>query len=93
MQRKPHALVVTDFVACLGCRAMYFAPFPKAPDPPSQATAIGSGGGPQPGHRGSLLGPRVDLPALSPAPSPEEHQRLMEAVARANKGKHKGRRG
>jgi hypothetical protein len=45
VQRKPHAPVVTDFVACVGCKAMYFSPIPR-PDPvakrPGQdMTAIG----------------------------------------------------
>jgi hypothetical protein len=31
-ERKPHALIVTDFVACVGCRAMFYAPIPR-PDP------------------------------------------------------------
>jgi hypothetical protein len=26
VQRRPHPPVVTDFVACVGCRSMYFAP-------------------------------------------------------------------
>src|SRR4051794_9249034 len=45
VQRKPHAPIVTDFVACVGCRAMYWSPIPR-PDPvakrPGQdMTAIG----------------------------------------------------
>jgi len=49
VQRKPHGPIVTDFVACVGCRAMYFAP--RRPlDPPEKT--IGSNlraiGGPQP---------------------------------------------
>ena len=28
VQRKPYAPIVTDFVACVACRAMYFAPKP-----------------------------------------------------------------
>ncbi len=26
VQRKPHGPIVTDFVACVDCHAMYFAP-------------------------------------------------------------------
>ena len=26
VRRKPNPPIVTDFVACVGCRAMYFAP-------------------------------------------------------------------
>ena len=33
VQRKPHPPVVTDFVACVGCKAMYFAPVRRL-DPP-----------------------------------------------------------
>src|SRR5689334_446222 len=34
VQRKPHAPIVTDFVACVGCKAMYWAPLrPTHPDP------------------------------------------------------------
>jgi len=33
VQRRPHPAVVTDFVACVGCKAMYFAPV-RRPDPP-----------------------------------------------------------
>lgn len=39
VQRKPHPPIVTEFVACVGCRAMYWAPPPK-PLPPEW----------QPGH-------------------------------------------
>jgi hypothetical protein len=40
VQRKPHAPIVTDFVACVGCRAMYFAPVPKR-DPPERRPGHG----------------------------------------------------
>ena len=33
VQRRPHQPVVTDFVACVGCKAMYFAPVRRL-DPP-----------------------------------------------------------
>lgn len=33
VQRKPHSPIVTDFVACVGCKAMYWAP-QVAPLPP-----------------------------------------------------------
>ena len=33
VQRKPNPPIVTDFVACVACRAMYFAPVPTR-DPP-----------------------------------------------------------
>ena len=46
VQRPPGAPIVTDFVACVGCRAMYFAPLPKA-DP----RALG------PGDKVAAIGP------------------------------------
>jgi hypothetical protein len=33
VQRRPHPALVTDFVACVGCKAVYFAPV-RRPDPP-----------------------------------------------------------
>jgi hypothetical protein len=33
VQRKPHPPIVTDFVACVGCKAMYWAPPPSALPP------------------------------------------------------------
>ena len=33
VRRKPHPALVTDFVACVGCKAVYFAPLPRT-DPP-----------------------------------------------------------
>jgi hypothetical protein len=37
VQRKPNAPVVTDFVACVGCRAMYWSPL-RRPDPEPRRT-------------------------------------------------------
>ena len=36
VQRKPHAPIVTDIVACVGCQAMYWAP-QAAPLPPERS--------------------------------------------------------
>ena len=36
VQRKPHPPIVTDFVACVGCKAMYWAP-QAAPLPPERS--------------------------------------------------------
>ena len=49
VQRKPHPPVVTDFVACVGCKAVYFAPL-RRPDPPEIRLGHGMGGlgGPEP---------------------------------------------
>ena len=35
VERVPNRPIVTDFVACVGCRAMYFAPQGKPPKPPA----------------------------------------------------------
>jgi hypothetical protein len=40
VQRKPHAPIVTDFVACVGCRTMYWAPDPP-PLPPERLVGHG----------------------------------------------------
>jgi hypothetical protein len=29
VQRKPHPPIVTDFVACVGCKTMYWAPLSR----------------------------------------------------------------
>ena len=49
VQRKPHDPIVTDFVACVGCRAMYYAPL-APPNPPMRkpGDGIGAIGGPEP---------------------------------------------
>jgi len=49
VQRKPHPAVVTDFVACVGCKAMYFAPV-RRPDPPESrpGNEMRGIGGPEP---------------------------------------------
>jgi hypothetical protein len=85
VQRKPHSPIVTDFVACVGCRAMYFAPLAPAALPASPVL-IGSSAGPQPNYKGPLFGPRSDSTPTR-AMTPEEQARLEAAVARVNKGK------
>ena len=55
VQRKANSPIVTDFVACVGCRAVYFAPV-RRPDPPET----------RPGHEMRGLGgpePRLDTSA------------------------------
>ena len=48
VQRKPHAPLVTDFVACVGCKTMYWAPV-RHPDPlpPRPGDGMKAIGGPQ----------------------------------------------
>ena len=97
VQRKPAAPIVTDFVACVGCSAMYFAPVaPIAPllvaptlrEGPRRSTGGGAIGGPAPpgSKRGFYVG--RETVTVKPEPDPQ----IMEAVRRANKSKHKGRR-
>ncbi|HEX2541525.1 MAG TPA: hypothetical protein VHM00_10635 [Caldimonas sp.] len=48
VQRLPHAPIVTDFVACVGCRAMYFAPVRRLDsEPRMRGDNMGAIGGPQ----------------------------------------------
>lgn len=94
VQRKPHPPIVTDFVACVACRAMYFAPVPQR-DPPERLAGrdLGAIGGPAPdGYKGPLFSPRTEL-GPAEKQSPEDRERFMDAVRRADKSKHKGRRG
>jgi hypothetical protein len=55
VRRKPHSPIVTDFVACVGCKAMYFAPLGR-PDPPEWRPGHDSKaiGGPEPDSGASL---------------------------------------
>jgi hypothetical protein len=46
VQRRPGSPIVTDFVACVGCRAVYFSPVPR-PD----ALEV------RPGHNLGAIGP------------------------------------
>jgi len=56
VQRKPHGPIVTDFVACVGCRTMYLAPVRPA-DPPDW----------RPGHEMKAIGGPEPQPALDSA--------------------------
>ena len=47
VQRKPHAPIVTDFVACVGCRSMYFAPLREVRTRPDLPPGFVGVGGPQ----------------------------------------------
>jgi hypothetical protein len=55
VRRKPHDAIVTDFVACVGCRAMYFAPV-HVPDPApvKPGDRMGAIGGPEPDSAAAL---------------------------------------
>jgi len=44
--RRPGSPIVTDFVACVGCRAVYFSPVPNAEPPEVRA-----------GHNIGAIGP------------------------------------
>lgn len=48
VQRRPHAPIVTDFVACVGCRTMYWAPLRRPdPEPPRPGHEMRGIGGPE----------------------------------------------
>lgn len=47
VQRLPHSPIVTDFVACVGCRTMYFAPIRETRPVFPPGYGHGTGGGPQ----------------------------------------------
>lgn len=87
VERKPGSPIVTDFVACVGCRTMYFVPIERQPHPPSQLDAIGSGGGPGRPPGPNSWGATPSTPRREQ--SPEEKKALLEAAARANKSKRK----
>jgi hypothetical protein len=55
VQRSRHDPIVTDFVACVGCRAMYFAPLAR-PDPAERQPGdrMGAIGGPEPDSAAKL---------------------------------------
>jgi len=49
VQREPHPPVVTDFVACVGCRAVYFSPVRRTDPPESRpGQEMREIGGPEP---------------------------------------------
>lgn len=92
--------VITDLLACVECRCVYFSPLPKAAPPGPAARAHAASAGVPPGEawapsNGPLESTWGMMPPGSPRreETPEERERLMEAVRRANKSKHKGRRG
>lgn len=57
VQRKPHAPIVTDFVACVGCKTMYWAPLrPLDPEPARPGHEMRGIGGPEkPSDSGEAL--------------------------------------
>lgn len=61
VRRKPHDPIVTDFVACVGCKTMYFSPV-RPPLPPE--ASIGSHmkgiGGPEPDSGVALKRDAID---------------------------------
>ena len=83
--------VVTDLVACVECRCVYYAPLPR-PEPPRPAS---SGGPPLPdgvvSERAGLLERWGRMPEGYRAreQSAEELQGIKDAAARANRSKPK----
>jgi hypothetical protein len=48
VRRKPNTPIVTDFVACVGCRAVYLAPVPRpVPTERPLGSEMGAIGGPE----------------------------------------------
>lgn len=86
VKRRPGAPVVTDFVACVGCRTMYFVPLVRETAPPPHA--IGTGGGP---HCPSVPNTWGGIPPGHPArqETSEQNQAIKDAAARANKSKRR----
>jgi hypothetical protein len=54
VQRKPHPAFVTDFVACVGCKSMYWAPVRPHASPPRPGDGMKAIGGPQPDSAAAL---------------------------------------
>ena len=86
VHRRPRPPIVTDFVACVGCKAMYWAPVRsasspaeapvphQAPSPTQESPGLKTWGGVLPVYR-------------EREQSPEELQALRDAAARANRAK------
>ena len=78
VHRKPHPPIVTDFVACVGCRAMYWAP--PAPGLPPER---------RPGH--GMMG--IGGPEKTATDSDEALKRdAAEAAKDYRKPRHSGKR-
>jgi hypothetical protein len=88
VQRRPHPPVVTDFVACVGCKTMYWAPRATGlPPSPSVRPSI------DPAAEASSPGLKTwgGVPATyrEHEQTPEELEEIKKAAARANKHKPK----
>jgi hypothetical protein len=90
VQRRPHPPIVTDFVACVGCKTMYWAPRRQSslPEPSSARPSIGP-----PLAEASSPGLKTwgGVPPVyrEHEQSPEELEDIKKAAARANKRKPK----
>ena len=76
VQRKPHAPIVTDFVACVGCKTMYFVPMPKS-------VVLGGPDIAKPWQPGDAIGGPPGY--TQPAPRPDSSQALKRDVEIAAK--------
>ena len=83
--------VVTDLVACVECRCVYYAPLPR-PDPVAARPGPSLPGGVV-SHEPGMLRTWGAMPPSQAArrQSPEELQRLREAAARAGKSRKRSR--
>jgi hypothetical protein len=90
VERVPSRPVVTDLIACVECRCVYYAPLPKG-------TAARSSGPPMPsgvvGNEPGLLKSWGGVSSGHPLSrqTPQELQAIEQAAARANKSKKRRR--
>ena len=80
VDRPDGSRYVTAFLACCRCGVMYH--LPHRPEPPAP-----------PPYKGPLITGRDAAPKHVSTLTPDEERELMESVRRADKSKHKGRRG
>ena len=82
--------VVTDLIACVECRCVYYSPLPKPLPTPPSGTAMPSG---VVGNEPGLLKSWGGIPAghRTSRQTPEELLKIEQAAARANKSKKRSR--
>lgn len=90
VQRRPHPPIVTDFVACVGCRSVYYSPLAPStasqPPPPRTAARYQVPRDDGPGLK--TYGGKLSTPGQREQ-SPEELRGIREAAARASKAKRR----
>ena len=90
VQRKPHPPIVTDFVACVGCKTMYWAPQYRSSGPPpgtvNSSSALPPSEASSPGLKTWGGVPEV---YREHEQSPADLEAIKQAAARANRRKRK----